>query len=115
VLAQQVTQLPARGLAVVGTDRRGDVGLVLEQAGLRRLEVRQAAGEAHDRQARPGDVVFPELAHAVVQARGLGAAGGRGGRRGVVVRGLGARAARGGEAHERGGRCGGERHPGARG
>ena len=68
VRAKQLGELRARGRAVVRPDRVADVRLVLQQARLGRRQVGQAAGEADDRQARPGDVVLPELAHVVVQA-----------------------------------------------
>ena len=58
-------QLVAGRLAVERLDRVADVGLVLEQPPDRRLRVGRVRREADDREPRPGDVVFPQLAHVV--------------------------------------------------
>ena len=69
VLLEQRCQAIAGGAAVVGLDRVADVDLIGQQPRLGGLQVRQAAGEADDRQARPGDVVLPQLAHRVVEGQ----------------------------------------------
>ena len=65
-LSSAVRRLPAVR-AVVRLDRVADVDLVGQQARLGGLQIGQPAGEADDRQARPGDVVLPQLAHRVVE------------------------------------------------
>ena len=70
-LSSAVSWLPA-ALTVVGLDRVADVDLVGEQPRLRRRQVRQVVREADDRQAGPGDVVLPELAHGVMEGGLLG-------------------------------------------
>ena len=75
VLVQQGGELVAGGLPEVRHDRRSDIVLVGLEAAKRRPGVRQglaigAADRADDREPGPGHVVFPELAHLVVE-RGL--------------------------------------------
>ena len=67
VLLQQPRQLVAGGIAIERLDRIADIDLVAQKPRLGRREIRQIAGEADDREPRPGDVVLPQLAHPVVQ------------------------------------------------
>jgi hypothetical protein len=67
VRAQELRQLRSGRAPVVRLDRVADVGLIGEQPVLCGLQIGQVRSEADDRQARPRDVVLPELAHSVVE------------------------------------------------
>ena len=81
---EELCELLAGLIAVVGLDRVADVGLVLHQPRDGGLQIGEIVDERDDRQPCPGDVVLPELSHLVLEGMtGLGMDLGR--RRGMVV------------------------------
>ena len=77
MLFEQGGQLIAGGGAVVGLDGVADVVLVLQQPLQGGVRLRVAAEDAEDGQARPGNVVLPQLTHGEAQGRLLGGRGRR--------------------------------------
>jgi hypothetical protein len=95
VIAQERGNRGAGGVTVERAERVPDVGLVGEESVGGGADVGQVAGlgrGAHDEQARPRDVVLPQLAHPVVE--GL-TGGGRAVERRARVGGGGVRRVRG--------------------
>ena len=75
--AQEGRQLIASGRAVEGLHRVSDVVLVAQQPIGRRLGVGQTGQCLDDVESRPGNVLFPQFAHRLIQCYGcLGLLGG---------------------------------------
>ena len=73
VALEELRELLAGLIAVVGLDRVADVGLVLQQPRDGGLQIGEVVHEGDDRQPCPGDVVLPELSHLVLEGMtGLG-------------------------------------------
>jgi hypothetical protein len=68
VCFQERSQLLTRSISVVGLDGVTDVHLILEQTFSGRTFVRQIRHGAHNEETRPGNVIFPEFTHGVVES-----------------------------------------------
>jgi hypothetical protein len=67
VFGEQGSQLIAGLIAIERLDRIADVHLVLQQTLCSGISVWQAGKGADDVDARPGNVIFPEFAHCLLE------------------------------------------------